>query len=95
MKNNVDHVYYDNLYNICKIYVDDEGCPSAFEFYDKNARNEALELISNLCLDSNGNNINRIFYLSDIFRYLQLIMDDYDSFNMYYIYIGDDFPEKN
>lgn len=80
MKNRVDPVYYDNLYNICKIYLDDRGCPSAFEFYDKASRNEALELVSNLCLDPNGNDIRRKFYLSDIFKYLQLIIDDYNTF---------------
>ena len=42
-----DHIYYDNPYNISKIYLDKNGCPQAFEFDNEKDRNDALEAYYN------------------------------------------------
>lgn len=76
-----DHIYYDNKYNACKIYKDDNGCPWLFEFVDEAEAECALYRIADGLLDrpnelGGGTKIS----LKDVFYTWGLIIDDYKQF---------------
>lgn len=72
-----DHVYYDNPYNISKIYLDKDGCPMVFEFENELDCKMAL----NGLLDMQIYDVRRWKWeLSKVFDKLGLVIDDYDEF---------------
>lgn len=90
-----DHVYYDNPYNICKIHFDRNGCPSVFEFSNKNDRNIALMDFTRDYLQINSNRGYK-YSLKDIFDFLGLIIDDYPEFEQHFVcWTSKDFVEAN
>ena len=86
-----DHVYYDNPYNISKIYLDKDGCPQAFEFDNEKDRNDALEAYYNYFKDCN----NKMSMVST-FYIVGLIPDDYPDFKKYFVvWDPEDFMKAN
>jgi len=70
-----DHVYYDNPYNVSKIYLDKNGCPQVFEFENEKDKNEALEAYY-ACLKR----YNCIIPIRNVFNIAGLVFDDYHDF---------------
>ena len=86
-----DHIYYDNPYNISKIYLDKNGCPQAFEFDNEKDRNDALEAYYNYFKDCN----NKMSMVST-FYIVGLIPDDYPDFKKYFVvWDPEDFMKAN
>lgn len=81
----LDHVYYDNKYNICSVLLDDDGCPYAFEFAYADDAQKAYDEFKNLYA---GEDVD-IVRLSDIFHVLGLIIDDYEEFKKRFIFWDD------
>lgn len=81
----LDHVYYDNKYNICSILLDDDGCPYAFEFAYADDVQKAYNEFKNLYAERNVG----IVRLSDIFHVLGLIIDDYEEFKKCFVFWDD------
>lgn len=75
-----DHIYYDNPYNICQIFTDNDGCPMIFKFASKEDRDEAIEKIKSFCYNSDGADVGYNFPLTKIFEIFGLIIDDYQDF---------------
>lgn len=71
-----DHVYYDNPYNISKIYLDKNGCPQVFEFENKEDMDKALFAIKGYFI------LDGFLSLENIFKIFGLIIDDYDKFRL-------------
>ena len=75
-----DHVYYDNKYNVCKIYKDDNGCPWLFEFvYPGDAECAMFKIADDLLDTPNSGGV--CFLLKDVFDNWGLIIDDYQQFS--------------
>lgn len=90
-----DHVYYDNPYNISKIYLDKDGCPQVFEFENEKDRNNALgayyDYLKN-CEEEMGSMIS----VYTIFDIAGLISDDYSDFENYFVFCRpEDFIKAN
>ena len=86
-----DHIYYDNPYNISKIYLDKNECPQAFEFDNEKDRNDALEAYYNYFKDCN----NKMSMVST-FYIVGLIPDDYPDFKKYFVvWDPEDFMKAN
>lgn len=87
-----DHVYYDNVYNICKIHNDRNGCPIAFEFENEYDRDGAMLRLYELFPAFYGGKAS----LSDIFKLFNLVIDDYKEFEDYFTcWTAEDFNEAN
>lgn len=87
-----DHVYYDNAYNICKIYNDYNGCPMVFEFENEYDRDEAMLRLYELFPAFYGGKAS----LSDIFKLFNLVIDDYKEFEDYFTcWTAEDFYKSN
>lgn len=71
-----DHLYYDNPYNISKIYLDESGCPQIFEFENGGDRHRAMKACYNFFKDVK-NKMNML----EMFNVLGLIIDDYSDFD--------------
>lgn len=80
-----DHVYYDNHYNISKIYLDKNGCPQVFEFENKKDRDKVLNKIHLDCIAYDALDVRSRWTLEFIFDYLGLIIDDYIDFKNRYV----------
>ena len=89
-----DHVYYDNPYNISKIYLDKNGCPQIFEFENEKDRNNALEAYYDYlknCEEEIG-----MISVYTIFDIAGLISDDYSDFENYFVFCHpEDFIKAN
>lgn len=89
-----DHVYYDNPYNISKIYLDKNGCPQVFEFENEKDRNDALEAYYNY-LKGCDDEISMISVYTT-FDIVGLISDDYSDFENYFVFWDpEDFIKAN
>ena len=76
-----DHVYYDNKYNVCNIYKDENGCPWYFEFVQPHDAYAALYRIADdLLKGPNGFGCSAKISLKDVFDKWGLIIDDYQHF---------------
>lgn len=85
-----DHVYYDNPYNISKIYLDKNGCPQVFEFENKEDRDKVLFTIKGYFI------LDGFLSLENIFKIFGLIIDDYDKFRLSWIrWDPEDFVKNN
>ena len=74
-----DHIYYDNKYNACKIYKDENGCPWCFKFVHPGDAEAALYYIADGLLDTpDGRGVH--FSLKNVFEFWGLIIDDYAEF---------------
>ena len=74
-----DHIHYDNKFNACKIYKDDNGCPWLFEFVHPGDAECALYDIADGLLDTpDGRGVH--FSLKNVFEQWGLIIDDYAEF---------------
>ena len=90
-----DHVYYDNPYNINKIYLDENGCPMIFEFLTKEDRDMAFNRLSYM-MDCLGDDKGIKLGLDDIFDILGLIIDDYSGYkNDFVCWTLPDFEKAN
>ena len=86
-----DHVYYDNPYNISKIYLDKDGCPQVFEFENEKDRGEALESYHTFFKDCRSR-----ITVKDMFGIVGLIIDDYEGFKKCFTYWDpEDFIKAN
>ena len=74
-----DHIYYDNKYNACKIYKDENGCPWYFKFVHPGDAECALYDIADGLLDTPDGRGAR-FSLKNVFEQWGLIIDDYSEF---------------
>ena len=74
-----DHIYYDNKYNACKIYKDDNGCPWLFEFVHPGDAECAMFTIVYDILDTPNSKSAR-FSLKNVFEKWGLVIDDYAEF---------------
>ena len=72
-----DHIHYDNKYNVCKIYKDDNGCPWLFEFAHPGDAEAALYRIADNLINAPD---YICFSLKTIFDYWGLVIDDYAEF---------------
>ena len=72
-----DYIYYDNKYNACKIYTDENGCPWYFEFKDADSAEAALYRIADDLLDTPD---YICFSLKNVFEKWGLVIDDYSEF---------------
>lgn len=79
-----DHIYYDNPYNICQIFTDNDGCPMTFKFENKTDQKRALNTFLLDCISFDGDDIGFKWSLDMIFSRLGLIIDDYEDFKDYY-----------
>lgn len=77
-----DHVYYDNKYNICSIFLDYDKHPYAFEFAYADDAQKAYNEFKNLYKGKDKD----LVYLSDIFHILGLIIDDYEKIKNHFIF---------
>ena len=74
-----DSVYYDNKYNVCKIYKDENGCPWYFEFVHPGDAECAMYRIADGILDTpDGSSVR--FSLKYLFETWGLVIDDYQQF---------------
>ena len=74
-----DRIYYDNKYNVCKIYKDENGCPWYFKFVHPGDAECALYDIADGLLDTpDGRGVH--FSLKNVFEMWGLIIDDYSEF---------------
>ena len=79
-----DHIYYDNPYNVCKIYKDENGCPWYFEFEHPIDAECALYQIASDLLDTpDGKGVR--FSLANIFVFWGLVIDDYKEFADWFV----------
>lgn len=79
-----DHIYYDNKYNVCKIYKDENGCPWYFEFVHPGDAEAALYRIADDLLDTpDGKGV--CFSLKNIFDFWGLVIDDYSEFANWFV----------
>ena len=74
-----DHIYYDNKYNACKIYKDENGCPWYFKFVHPGDAECALYDIADGLLDTPDGRGAR-FSLKNVFDFWGLVIDDYSEF---------------
>ena len=74
-----DHIHYDNKFNACKIYKDDNGCPWLFEFVHPGDAECAMFKIADDLLDTPVSG-GVCFLLKDVFDKWGLIIDDYQQF---------------
>ena len=79
-----DHVYYDNPYNVSKIYLDKHGCPQIFEFENEKDRNKALETYYNYLKDCDDEISMMSVYTA--LNIAGLISDDYSDFENYFVF---------
>ena len=78
-----DHIYYDNKYNVCKIYKDD-GCPWLFEFVHPGDAECALyDIAYNLLGTPDGRGVR--FSLKNVFERWGLVIDDYAEFADWFV----------
>ena len=78
-----DHIYYDNKYNVCKIYKDD-GCPWLFEFVHPGDAECAMFKIADGLLDTpDGRGVR--FSLKNVFEQWGLVIDDYAEFADWFV----------
>ena len=76
-----DHVYYDNRYNICKIYLDENGCPYILEFENADDCDHAFLDICYECISPfDGKDCGANLTLEHIFSLFGLVIDDYKEF---------------
>lgn len=74
-----DKIYYDNKYNACKIYKDENGCPWYFEFVHPGDAEYAMYRIADGILDTPDRSGIR-FSLKYLFETWGLVIDDYQQF---------------
>lgn len=79
-----DHVYYDNKYNVCKIYKDENGCPWYFEFVHPGDAECAMFKIADDLLDTPDGRGAR-FSLKNVFEKWGLVIDDYAEFANWFV----------
>lgn len=76
-----DSVYYDNKFNACKIYKDDNGCPWLFEFvHPGDAECAMFKIADDLLYCPDGFRYGIKISLKNVFDKLGLIIDDYQQF---------------
>lgn len=85
LKNHIDHVYYDNPYNICEIRLDERGCPKAFKFTNKEDKEDVIKNIIFHLIHAVNKGHGYKFTLNELFFHLGLIIDDYEYFKDYEI----------
>ena len=79
-----DHIYYDNKYNACKIYKDENGCPWCFKFVHPGDAEAALYKIADDLLDTpDGKGVR--FSLKNVFEQWGLVIDDYAEFADWFV----------
>ena len=79
-----DHIYYDNKYNVRKIYKDENGCPWYFEFIHPIDAECAMFKIADDLLDTPDGKGAR-FSLKNIFDFWGLVIDDYAEFANWFV----------
>lgn len=76
-----DHIYYDNKYNACKIYKDENGCPWYFEFiHPGDAECAMFKIADDLLNHPNEFGCGAKISLKDVFDAWGLVIDDYAEF---------------
>jgi hypothetical protein len=79
-----DHIYYDNKYNACKIYKDENGCPWCFKFVHPGDAECAMFKIADDLLDTpDGKGVR--FSLKNVFELWGLVINDYSEFAEWYV----------
>lgn len=92
-----DHIHYDNKYNACNIYKDDNGCPWLFEFvHPGDAKCALYDIADDLLKCPNGFGCSAKISLKDVFDKWGLIIDDYQHFADWFVWwYREDFINAN